>query len=70
VGKLHGRLAANDLTYEVDFEPKAQLIVHHDQPTFGEMKAVPQVSYTLSRWVDVLGRSKSSSGRRATKSTA
>ena len=48
-------LPTNDLTYELDLEPKAQLIVHHDQPTFGEMKAVPQVSYTLSRWVDVLG---------------
>src|SRR5215470_4141366 len=48
-------LPTNRLTYELDLEPKAQLIVHDGQPTFGEMKAVPQVSYTISGWVDLLG---------------
>jgi hypothetical protein len=48
-------LRTNRLSYEVDFEPKAQLVVHEGQPTFGEMKAVPQVSYAVSRWVDLLG---------------
>lgn len=51
-------LPTNRVSYELDLEPKAQLIVHEGQPTFGEMKAIPQVSYAVSRWVDLLGETE------------
>jgi hypothetical protein len=48
-------LPTNRLSYELDLEPKAQLIVHHGQPTWGDLDATPQVNYAMSPWIDLLG---------------
>jgi hypothetical protein len=49
-------LPTHRLAYELDLEPKAQLIVHDGQPRWADLDATPQVSYALSSWVDALGQ--------------
>jgi Protein of unknown function (DUF2490) len=48
-------LPTNRLSYELDVEPKFQVVVHEGQPTWADLDVTPQVNYTLSRWIDVLG---------------
>jgi hypothetical protein len=49
-------LPTHRLAYELDLEPKAQLIVHDEQPRWANLEATPEVSYALSSWVSVLGQ--------------
>jgi hypothetical protein len=51
-------LQTNRTSYEVDLEPQGQVFVHEGQPTWGQLKAIPRVTYALSRWVDVLGETE------------
>lgn len=48
-------LASDRLTYELDLEPKAQLVVHDDQPTWIDVSTTPHIQYALAPWIDVLG---------------
>jgi uncharacterized protein DUF2490 len=48
-------LPTNRLSYEVDLEPKAQLVVHEGQARWADLDATPQVEYAIARWIDVLG---------------
>jgi hypothetical protein len=47
-------LATHRLTYEIEFEPRAQIVVHAGQPTFSDLHTVPQVKYVVFPWMDVL----------------
>ena len=48
-------LATDRLSFRVQFEPEAQLIVPDDQQTFVSVDATPRVLYVVAPWIDVLG---------------
>jgi len=59
-GQLWGNAIVNWLaspvtTYELDIEPKSQLLVHEGQATWIDLDITPHVRYAVAPWVDVLG---------------
>jgi hypothetical protein len=48
-------LATEHLTYEIDVEPKAQLVVHPNQPTWTDLDVTPHVEHAVAPWLDILG---------------
>jgi hypothetical protein len=48
-------LATDRLSFRVQLEPEAQLIVPDDQRTFVSVDATPRVLYVVAPWIDVLG---------------
>jgi hypothetical protein len=58
-GQLWGNLtvdwlATGRLTYEIDLEPRNQVIVRDGQPAWIDLHTTPHVSYALAPWIDVL----------------
>lgn len=47
-------LASERLTYEIDVEPKAQVVTHAGQPSWANVSATPHVEYSLVPWMEVL----------------
>jgi hypothetical protein len=48
-------LATDRITYEIDLEPKAQVIVQSGEPTWTETKAIPYAEVAIAPWIDLLG---------------
>jgi hypothetical protein len=48
-------LASERLTYEIEVEPRHQVIVHDGQTTWIDLHTTPHVNYAVARWMDVLG---------------
>jgi hypothetical protein len=54
-----GWLQSERLTWEIDVEPRATITVPADTSRWASLALVPEVQYTLAKWVDVIGEVKS-----------
>ncbi len=48
-------LATERLSYELDFEPKSQVIAAPGQPVWMNLDVTPNVSYAATGWMDLIG---------------
>jgi hypothetical protein len=48
-------LASERLTYQLELQPKSQIVVHTRQPTWFDLHTTPHVDYAVAPWIDVLG---------------
>jgi Protein of unknown function (DUF2490) len=54
-----GWLQSERLTWEIDVEPRAAITVPAGKSRWVSLALIPEVQYTLARWVDVIGEVKS-----------
>ena len=61
-----GWLQSERLTWEIDVEPKTAITVPAGQSKWVSLALVPEVQYTLAKWVDALAKSIEVTNRTAT----
>jgi hypothetical protein len=45
-------LASERLTYQLELEPKSQIVVHTRQPTWFDLHTTPHVDYAVAPWIE------------------